>query len=81
MVFSIDIFLIFILYVLLSLPLFPVILILIANVQTLFNLIGQEEYNIGRNILNIGINIVLFGEKNLATFEFRGTKKKIINLR
>ena len=64
MVFSIDIFLIFILHVLLSLPLFPVTLILIANVQILCNLIGQEEYNIGRNILNIGVNIVLFGEKN-----------------
>ena len=81
MAFSYDIFLIFILYVLLSLSLFPIILILIANVQILCNLIGQEEYKIGRNILNIGVNIVLFGEKNLATFEFRGTKKKITSLR
>ena len=75
MVFSIDIFLIFILYVLLSLPLFPVILILIANVQILCNLIGQEEYNIGRNILNIGVNIVLFGEKNRISNSLARKKK------
>ena len=75
MVFSIDIFLIFILYVLLSLPLFPVILILIANVQILCSLIGQEECNIGRNILNIGVNIVLFGEKNRISNSVARKKK------
>ena len=41
----------------------------IANVQNIYNLIGEEEYNIGRNTL--GLHIVLF---NKIHSNFRGRK-------
>ena len=44
----------------------------IANVRNIINLIGREEFNIGRIIL--GFNIALFDNK-VTIFDVRGGEK------
>ena len=49
-----------------------------VNLQNICNLIDREEYSIGCIVLSISL-LYSFTKKQQHSFEFLGTKKKIIN--
>ena len=48
--------------------------VIVANIQNIFSLIGQEKYNIARIVLLV-LNVVLFDKIKTATFTFRERMK------
>ena len=50
-----------------------IIIIIIANIQNICNLIGREEYNIGRTVLLVSMLNSLTNEKK---FNFRGGQNR-----
>ena len=50
----------------------------IANVQNIYDVIGWEEYNIGRYVLLVSIFYILLKQIG-TTFDFRSEKNKFVN--